>query len=145
MHIILRFEVEKGLFDGSIEVSKLPEIWNSKMKQMLDVDVPSDAKGCLQDIHWSLGALGYFPSYTLGAMIAAQLMETMEKDIPSLRDHITRGEFHVLRDWLGKNIHQVGSLYPSPDELLISVTGKPLDPSIYVDYISKKYTELYSL
>jgi len=145
MHIILRFEIEQGFFDGSVNVADLPTVWNAKMKQLLNVDVPSDAKGCLQDIHWSMGALGYFPSYTLGAMIAAQLLEKVEKEIPDVREKIKRGEFHVLRDWLRVNIHEVGSLYASPDELLRVVTGKPLDPAVYVNYIKNKYGDLYKL
>ena len=146
MHIILRFEIEQGLFDGSIDdINNLPSIWNDKMKQLLNVDVPSDAKGVLQDIHWSQGALGYFPSYTLGAMIAAQLLETLEQQTPEVRGYVRRGEFKAIKTWLGKNIHQVGSLYDSPDDLLVAVTGKPLDPNVYVDYITRKYTSLYKL
>lgn len=123
----------------------LPRIWNEKMKESLNVNVPSDAKGCLQDIHWSFGALGYFPTYSLGAMMAAQLFETAQAEIPDLKGKISRGEFKPLREWLREKIHKVGSKYGSLDELLIAVTGKPLDPYIYTNYLKKKYYKLYDL
>jgi Zn-dependent M32 family carboxypeptidase len=145
LHIIIRYEIEKGLFDGSVTTDKIPSIWNKKMKENLDIIVGKDSQGCLQDIHWSLGSLGYFPSYTLGAMIAAQLFETAEKQIPDLKTQIRNGEFKQLREWLRVNVHEVGSLYESPDELLTVVTGKPLDPAIYVNYLNKKYSALYKL
>lgn len=91
------------------------------------------------------GAIGYFPSYTLGAMIAAQLFETAELAIPDMRGKISRGEFAPIREWLRTNVHEVGSLHASPDELLIAVTGKPLDPQIYLRYIESKYKPLYKL
>lgn len=145
LHIFLRFELEKGLFDGSISIDNLPTIWNAKMKEYLNIDVPSDSKGVLQDVHWSAGLFGYFPSYTLGSMIAAQLFETAKKEIPDLKEKIRKGEFTILREWLRVKIHSVGSLYPSPDELLIQVTGKPLDSSIYANYLREKYSDLYNL
>lgn len=141
----MRFELEKGFFDKSIAVDDLPRIWNEKMKESLNVIVPSDAKGCLQDIHWSFGALGYFPTYSLGAMMAAQLFETAQAEIPDLKGKISRGEFKPLREWLREKIHKVGSKYGSLDELLIAVTGKPLDPYIYTNYLKKKYYKLYDL
>eukprot|EP01041_Mallomonas_annulata_P007569 gene7569-15522_t len=145
LHIILRYELEKGLFDKTLSISNLNNIWITKMKDMLGVTVPSDAQGVLQDIHWSLGAFGYFPSYTLGAMIASQLFETAEESIPNLRDKISKGEFKELRTWLKTNIHEVGSLYASPDELLVAVTKKPLDPKIFLQYLENKYGKLYDL
>lgn len=146
LHIILRFELEKGMFDGSISVADIPRVWNAKMKESLGLSVTEDSQGCLQDVHWSGGAMGYFPSYTLGAMIAAQLFEHIETtSIPDLRYQIRNGEFKKLREWLRLNIHQVGSLYESPDELLQAVTGKPLDPEIYIRYLEKKYSKLYHL
>ena len=94
---------------------------------------------------WGLGALGYFPSYTLGAMIAAQLFEKVKVDIPHVKDLVRRGEFRPIKEWLNRNIHETGSLYASPDELLVAATGKPLDPRIYTKYLKEKYTDLYSL
>lgn len=145
MHIILRFELEQSLFDGSVSVASLPVEWKRKMFESLGVEVSSDAKGPLQDIHWSLGALGYFPSYTLGAMMAAQLFETAEKEIPGLRGKLAVGEFSPLREWLREKIHKAGSKHASLDELLEEVTGRPLDPTVYTNYLKKKYTALYNL
>lgn len=115
------------------------------MKESLNVIVPSDAKGCLQDIHWSFGALGYFPTYSLGAMMAAQLFEQAEIEIPDLKTKISQGEFKPLREWLREKIHKVGSKHSSLDELLLEVTGKPLDPYIYTNYLKKKYYKLYEI
>ena len=92
-----------------------------------------------------IGALGYFPSYSLGAMMAAQLFVTAEDSIPELRDKISKGDFKPLREWLRTNVHEVGSLYASPDELLTAITKKPLDPKIYVNYLEKKYKSLYKI
>lgn len=114
------------------------------MKNSLNVDVPSDAMGCMQDVHWSVGAIGYFPSYSLGAMMAAQFYETAKGQIDDLEGKISRGDFAPLREWLQEKIHSVGSLYASPDELLKTVTGKELDPKIYVNYLKNKYSELYA-
>lgn len=145
MHIILRFEIEKDLINGVLDVNDVPDRWWSRIGESLGLERSVNAKGPLQDIHWGISALGYFPSYSLGAMIAAQLFEKVEKDIPHVRDLIKKGEFKPIKEWLNRNIHEIGSLYESPDELLLKTTGKPLDPSIYCNYLNKKYTELYSL
>jgi carboxypeptidase Taq len=145
MHIILRFELESGIMSDRIALDDLPRLWNQKMKSSLNVDVPNDAKGVLQDVHWAVGAVGYFPSYTLGAMIAAQLFQRLEQEMPDVRDKIRRGDFKPIREWLQRKIHGVGSLYPSPDELLVHATGKPMDPSIFVSYLKTKYAALYGL
>lgn len=145
LHVILRYEIERGLIDGSIKVAEVPALWNAKMKEYLDVIPPNDAAGCLQDIHWAGGAMGYFPTYTLGAMYAAQIYECARDAIPNLEEGIARGEFAPLRLWLNEKIHRVGSLYASGDELMIAVTGKPLDPQIYLNYLRCKYEEIYKL
>lgn len=145
LHVILRYEIERGLIDGSIKVADVPALWNAKMQDYLGATPPNDAQGCLQDIHWSGGAMGYFPTYTLGAMYAAQIFECAEASIPGLLDSLAKGEFAPLRLWLNEKIHRVGSLYASGDELMIAVTGKPLDPQVYLSYLRKKYTELYKL
>ena len=145
MHIILRFELEQGMINNSIALDDLPRLWNKKMKDSLNVDVTDDAHGVLQDVHWGVNAIGYFPSYTLGAMIAAQLFESLEKEMPDVRDKIRRGEFQPIREWLKQKIHTVGSLYPSPDELLVHATGKPMDPRIFASYLKNKYADLYDL
>jgi carboxypeptidase Taq len=144
LHIILRFELEKGLFDD-LKVDDLPRVWNNKVKEMLGLTVNSDKLGVLQDVHWSMGALGYFPSYTLGAMTASQLYEKCEKDIPDMKEKIRKGEFKEIREWLRTNVHEKGSLFDKPDDLLIDITGKPLDPNIFINYLNKKYSAIYKL
>ena len=143
LHILIRFEIEKGLFDGSIKIDNLPQIWNEKYHQYLDITVPNDSLGCLQDVHWSDGSFGYFPSYTLGAMYAAQFYRKAEECIPSLHDDIHEGDFSKLQAWLKENVHSKGSLYPSADLLCEHVTGEKLNPDIFIDYLSKKYKRLY--
>ena len=146
LHIFLRTELELGLMDGSIAIDDLPAKWNEKMKAYLGVDITDDAKGVLQDVHWSSGALpGYFPTYTLGSMYAVQIYNTAHKQIADLDAKIEKGEFAELREWLRVNVHVVGSECESADELLTRVTGKPLDAQEYIDYLTNKYTELYGL
>lgn len=145
LHIIIRFEIEQGLFDGSIAVKDLPKVWNQKMKDYLDVEVPSDEKGCLQDVHWSDGSFGYFPSYTLGAMYAAQFFKYAQEQVPTLHSDIARGDFSTLQAWLKENVHSRGSLYPSADELCLKVTGEKLNPRIFLNYLEDKYSRLYNL
>jgi len=145
LHIIIRFELEAGLFDGSVTVENLPKKWNSLYKRYLDIDVPSNKEGCLQDVHWSDGSFGSFPSYTLGAIFACQFFQHAERSIPSLSADMREGNFDKLRAWLKDNIHSKGSLYPSADELCEAVTGSKLDPTIYLDYLRAKYRRLYGL
>jgi len=148
LHIVLRFEMEKAMFEGKLNPEndkQLSEAWNKKMKDSLDLVVEKDSQGCLQDIHWSIGALGYFPSYTLGAIAAAQLFEELEKQMPDAREKIKKGDFKPIREWLRINVHEKGSLYDSPDLLLSKITGRPLDPSAYTSYLKKKYSALYKL
>ncbi|PNW70823.1 hypothetical protein CHLRE_17g734900v5 [Chlamydomonas reinhardtii] len=145
LHIILRYELERGLMDGSVQVDDIPRLWNEKMQSYLGATPPSDAKGCLQDVHWSAGLFGYFPTYTLGAMYATQIYAAAAKDIPGLEDKIKAGDFAPLKSWLNVKIHKLGSLHASGDELMTAVTGGPLDPSVFLTYLKNKYTELYKL
>lgn len=145
MHIILRFEIEKALIEGEIDVDDVPKIWNEKMQKYLGVTPESDAKGCLQDVHWSAGLFGYFPTYTLGAMSAVQIFDTAKKDLPNLESDISEGNFAPLKAWLNEKVHSLGSLYPTADDLLVAVTGEPLDPSIFLDYLKTKYSKIYKL
>lgn len=145
MHVILRYEIERSLMEQTIAVSDVPKIWNEKMQSYLGCLPPDDSKGCLQDIHWAGGAMGYFPTYTLGAMYATQIYETAKEKIPGLEESLTKGDFAPLRLWLNENIHRLGSLPASGDELMQIVTGKPLDPQIYLRYLREKYTEIYKL
>lgn len=145
MHIILRFEIERALVEGELQVDDIPKVWNAKMQEYLGVTPTSDAQGCLQDVHWSAGLFGYFPTYTLGAMSAVQIFETAKEQIPNLDSQIESGNFTPLREWLNENIHSLGSLYPTADDLLTKVTGKPLDPQIFLNYLKEKYTAIYKL
>ena len=144
MHIILRYEIEKGLFDESIKIKNLPDVWNDKMEEYLGIRPSSDSEGVLQDVHWSGGAFGYFPSYTLGAMYACQFYSKMLLDIGDIPKKIKEGNFSCIKKWLNDNIHQKGRLY-STDDLILKVTGEKLDPCFFIDYLKKKYSEIYNL
>jgi carboxypeptidase Taq len=137
LHIVLRFEIEKGLIEGSIKVAELPEIWKAKMKQYLGVDVPDDAHGVLQDVHWSHGTIGYFPTYTLGNIYAAQLYNKAKSVLPKLEAGFAKGEFTPLLKWLRKNIHREGSRY-YPEVLIKKVTGEGLNSKYLLDYLKAK-------
>ena len=144
MHVILRYEIEKGLFDGSIEVKTLPELWNSKMKEYLGVEPPTDTLGVLQDTHWSGGAFGYFPSYTLGAIYASQFYQTLIDEKPDLGKEIESGNLATIREWLNQKIHQKGRLLSVP-ELIKEVTGDNLNPTVFLNYVKTKYRTIYRL
>ncbi|HET9914873.1 MAG TPA: carboxypeptidase M32 [Anaerolineales bacterium] len=144
LHIMLRLELEIGMVEGKIAVKDLPEIWNAKMQEYLGITPANDAKGVLQDIHWSGGAIGYFSTYALGNLVSAQLWEKINKDIRDLDDQIRKGNFSELLGWLRKNIHQHGQKY-GPQELVERVTGSRITPEPYVRYLTKKYSEVYGL
>ncbi|MBC8283839.1 MAG: carboxypeptidase M32 [Nitrospinae bacterium] len=144
MHVILRYEIEKGLFDGSIEINSLPELWNSKMKEYLGIEPATDTLGVLQDTHWSGAAFGYFPSYTLGAIYASQFYQTLQKEKPGLEKDIESGNLSTIREWLNQKIHQKGRLLSVPD-LVKQVTGEGLNPTVFLDYLKNKYRKIYRL
>ena len=144
LHIMLRLELEIGMVEGTIAVKDLPQIWNAKMQEYLGVTPPDDARGVLQDIHWSGGAIGYFSTYALGNLVSAQLWEKIKKDIRNLDDQIRKGDFSELLGWLRKNIHQHGQKY-EPQQLVEKVTGSKISPEPYVRYLTKKYSEVYGL
>ncbi|MGG0716769.1 carboxypeptidase M32 [Robertmurraya massiliosenegalensis] len=144
LHIIIRYEIEKGLINGEIEVKDLPQIWNDKYEEYLGVRPDNDANGVLQDVHWSGGSFGYFPSYALGYMYAAQFKNSMIKDIPNYDSLLAEGNLQPIREWLTKNIHQYGSL-KKPLEILTDVTGEGLNAQFLVDYLYEKYSQVYSL
>ncbi|KAK5828948.1 M32, carboxypeptidase Taq metallopeptidase peptidase [Linnemannia elongata] len=145
MHIILRYEIEKALIEGDIQVADVPALWNAKVKEYLGLDVTEDRLGCLQDIHWSVGVIGLFPTYTLGAIYAVQIYSRAREDIPDLDEHLAKGNMIVLKEWLNKNVHESGSLHESGDDLIFELTGKPLDSSLYVKYLTEKFTSIYNL
>ncbi len=137
-HVILRFELERGLISGDLAVADLPGAWNEGMRALLGVVPPDDARGCLQDIHWYDGAFGYFPSYTLGAMAAAQLMAAARADVPELDAALARGELGVLTGWLRPRVHAQGSRLGFND-LLLGATGKTLDPGDFQNHLTSRY------
>jgi len=144
MHIMLRLELEIAMIEGKVEVKDLPEIWNAKMKEYLGIVPPNDAKGVLQDIHWSGGSLGYFSTYALGNLISVQLWEKINADIPDLASQFRRGAFGELLTWLREKVHGHGSKY-EPQELVQRATGSKIDPAPYVRYLKQKYGEIYGL
>lgn len=144
LHIMLRLELEIAMVEGKVKIKDLPEIWNAKMKEYLGIVPPNDAKGVLQDIHWSGGAIGYFSTYALGNLVSAQLWERVNKDIKGLDDQIRKGNFSELLGWLRKNIHQHGQKFES-QTLMQKVTGSKITPAPYVRYLKKKYSEIYGL
>lgn len=137
-HVILRYDIEKDLIAGKLQVKDIPEVWNDKMEKMLGVKPPNDKDGCMQDIHWTDGSLGYFPTYTLGAITAAQFFAKAKKDVKGLQGSIKDGDFRPLIDWLTKNIYSKGSLMPAK-ELVEEVTGEPLNVSIYKEHLRERY------
>lgn len=143
-HILIRFEIEKALIEGSVPINDLPALWNSKYKEYLGLEVPDDAKGVLQDIHWSHGSFGYFPTYSLGSFYAAQFYAQVKKEIPKLEQEIEVGDLTPLLNWLREKIHKHGKFYTA-EELCISVTGEKLNFLHFMDYAKSKYGHLYNL
>jgi carboxypeptidase Taq len=139
-HIMLRYELERKLLEGSLPVVDLPAAWNANLEQRLNIRPASDVEGCLQDIHWAVGHFGYFPSYALGAVIAGQLNEAMRAALPSLDEEIAAGQFGGVMDWLRDNVHGIGARLPV-QELIKQATGKPLTAAAYLRYLEAKYLE----
>lgn len=144
LHIMLRLELEIALIEGSLEVKDLPEAWNQGMQEYLGVTPPNDSLGVLQDIHWSQGSIGYFSTYALGNLIAAQLWERVLEDIPNLQNQIQNGEFEALTLWMREKIHRHGAKY-EPQDLVQRVTGRKIDPVPYLHYLTDKYSDIYEL
>jgi carboxypeptidase Taq len=144
MHVILRFELEQALVSGDLQPADVPGAWNEKFEKSFQLRPPTDAVGCLQDIHWSMGGLGYFPTYTLGNLYAAQFMDQARQDLSDLDADFRRGEFSRLKHWLNEKIHRQGQRYHSP-ELCRQVTGKPLTHNALLSYLRKKYEPLYGI
>ena len=144
LHIMLRLDLEIAMVENKVELKHLPEIWNTKMREYLGVTPPNDAQGVLQDIHWSAGLIGYFSTYALGNLVSAQLWEKINKDLRNLDDQFRAGKFDALLGWLRENIHQYGHKY-DPQDLVQRVTGSTITPEPYIRYLTKKYSEIYSL
>jgi carboxypeptidase Taq len=144
LHIIIRFELEQALIDGKLSVEELPEAWNAKYKEYLDVDVPSDALGVLQDVHWSGGMIGYFSTYALGNLIGGQLWKQAHSEIGDLDGQLAAGELAGLREWLRLNVHRHGAKYLTED-LLGRVVGTGVEVGPFVEYLKAKLSDVYEL
>jgi len=143
LHIMVRYEIEVALIEGSIEVDDLPEYWNKKMEEYLGIVPPNNRLGVLQDVHWSHGLFGYFPTYALGSAYAAQFANKMEKDI-KLKETLLKSDFKTPLEWLNKNVHQFGSLL-TPDEISLKSTNELLNPNYFCEYLENKYSKIYNL
>lgn len=144
LHIMIRYEIEREIFNGDLQAEDLPRVWNEKYEEYLGVRPQNDAEGVLQDMHWSDGSFGYFPSYALGFMYAAQWKHAMDQDIPNFDELCERGELSPIKDWLTNKVHRFGAL-KKPNELILEGTGEPLSSKYLADYLQHKYTQLYNL
>ncbi len=142
LHIIIRFEIERDLFDGKITIGELPQVWNEKYADYLGVDVTNDSEGVMQDTHWASGLYGYFPSYAFGNIYDGQITAKITKDLPEWRSELSSGNLNQVNKWLKTNIHAYGDLY-DPEELIEKATGSKLDSAFYLKYLNEKYSKLY--
>lgn len=138
LHVVLRYRLERALLSGDLPLADLPGAWNDGMRDLLGIVPPDDRQGCLQDVHWPSGAFGYFPTYTLGAMAAAQLYAAAQRTLPGLEGDIAAGKLAPLIDWLRENIHRKGASLTAED-LLTAATGEPLNPRIFLDHLRDRY------
>ncbi|MDZ7701591.1 MAG: carboxypeptidase M32 [Halobacteriales archaeon] len=144
LHIVLRYEIERDLVRGELDVADVPQVWNDKMEEYLGFRPETDAEGCLQDIHWSHGNFGYFPTYSLGSVLAAQLDHHLRADLGDVDAMVEAGEFAPLYDWMTEHVHRHGARYTTPD-LVREATGEAYTADHFVDYVTGKYGELYDL
>lgn len=142
LHIMVRYEIEKGILSGEYLVKDLPRVWNEKMYEYLGVVPSTDSEGVLQDVHWSCGLIGYFPSYALGNVYSLQILNAMKKDI-NIEGTLERGELKRIKEWLREKIHRYGKL-KTPKEIMVSVTGEELNPEYYIEYLKGKYKNIYN-
>lgn len=143
LHIILRYEIERAIFNDEVTTEELPALWNDKMEELLGIRPATDAEGVLQDTHWSDGSFGYFPSYLLGSVYDGMFLEAIEKELGSIEEIMSKGEIMKITKWLNTNIHQNGSLYTSR-EVIQRLCGKEISARPLLDYFNKKYSEIYS-
>jgi carboxypeptidase Taq len=139
-HVILRHRLETALVAGDLDLEDLPLAWNEGMQSLLGITPPNDRLGCLQDIHWFDGAIGYFPTYTMGAIAAAQLFQAAVAAVPAIPDHLTKGDFAPLLGWLRETVHGKGSRY-STEEILTQATGRGLDPEAFKRHLRRRYLD----
>ena len=143
MHVMIRYELEKAMLSGDLAVRDIPAAWSAMYRESLGVDVPNHRHGCLQDSHWSFGAVGYFPSYALGSAYAAQMLRCMEADI-DVWGPVAKGDLSAVTAWLREKVHRSGKLL-TPAEVLRNALRGPFDPTVYTRYLTDKYTGLYRL
>ncbi|UCG01135.1 MAG: carboxypeptidase M32 [Candidatus Heimdallarchaeota archaeon] len=142
LHIIIRFEIERDLLAGKITTDQLPDVWNEKYREYLGVDVENDAEGVLQDTHWAGGSFSYFPSYAMGNIYNAHMLEIIARDIPDYKELIKKGELNFIIDWLVENVHSVSNLY-DPPELIKRITGEEISPKYFIKYLEEKFSKIY--
>jgi carboxypeptidase Taq len=143
-HVIIRYEIEKMLIEGTLHTKDIPACWNEQYQKYLGITVPDDNRGCLQDIHWSHGSFGYFATYSLGSLYAAQLFTTIEKQFPATGEDLASGNLNNIQQWLKKEIYCNGRYYSS-EELCKKATGESLQSSYFINYATKKFSEIYCL
>lgn len=141
LHVILRFELELALVNGDLQVADLPAAWNEGMERLLGITPDKDANGVLQDVHWSMGAIGYFPTYALGNLFGAQFFNTLRQEMPDVDERISKGDLSSVREWQRENIHHYGSALTA-SELCLKVNGEPLNPKYFIEYLEKKFGDL---
>jgi carboxypeptidase Taq len=144
LHIMLRFDIESQIINGKVDVKDIPALWNEKMKEYFGITPKNDSEGVMQDVHWSFGGFGYFPSYAMGNLYGAQIMEQAEKEIPGLWKGFKKGDFLPLKKWLNKKVHAYGRYY-DPEKLIEVISGAPLSADPFMNYLEKKYAEIYKL
>ena len=144
LHIMLRYELEKKIFNENLSVDDIPSTWNKMFNEWFGIEVQEDRLGCLQDIHWSMAAFGYFPTYTLGNLYAAQLLDAMEEELGDVDAIIESGQWQPMLDWLRGKIHLQGSKW-TPSDLIEHATGAPPTPQPFINYVENKYGKLYNL
>lgn len=142
LHVILRFQLERALIDGSLKVREIPEAWNAKMQELIGLTPQNNSEGCLQDVHWSLGSFGYFPSYAIGNAYASHLFTAFAEQTPDWEQRLTTGDLQFVKTWLNENVHRYGRQY-SALELMEKVTNKPFSSKAYIDYLTNKYSAIY--
>lgn len=143
LHIMVRYEIEKMIFNQDVDMADLPKIWNEKMQEYLGILPPNDVLGVMQDVHWPAGLVGYFPSYALGNAYSAQIYNTMKKEL-NVEELLKTGQLHIIREWLGEKIHKYGRLKDT-DEIIRNLTGEDLNPKYFIDYLKEKYSEIYNV
>lgn len=142
LHIMIRYEIEKGILSGEYKIKDLPKIWNEKMYEYLEISPSNDAEGVLQDVHWSAGLIGYFPSYALGNVYSLQILNAMKKDI-DIEKELENGNLKIIREWLENKIHKYGKL-KTPQEIMLDVTGEELNSKYYIEYLKNKFSKIYN-